>query len=117
MDHVRLHGSRMCTAFSSSRPGGSLQGTPPGLYIYEPIVQTSCTPQTMIPHRTGLGTLPGTIHTPPGTRHTPSVDRMTDMCKHITLPQTSFAGGKYIIIREATHFDTIATIVKQRTAE
>ena len=24
----------------------------------------------------------------------PSVDRTTDMCKNITLPQTSFAGGK-----------------------
>ena len=24
----------------------------------------------------------------------PPVDRMTDKCKHITLPQTSFAGGK-----------------------
>ena len=27
----------------------------------------------------------------------PSMDRMTDMCKNITLPQTSFAGGKYVI--------------------
>ena len=26
----------------------------------------------------------------------PPVDRMTDMCKNITLPQTSFAGGKYV---------------------
>ena len=25
--------------------------------------------------------------------HMPPVDRMTDMCKHITLPQTSFVGG------------------------
>ena len=32
------------------------------------------------------------IHTSP-----PSMDRMTDTCKNITLPQTSFAGGnKYI---------------------
>ena len=35
---------------------------------------------------------PGTRHHP-GTRHLPPVDRMTDRCKHITLPQTSFAGG------------------------
>ena len=28
---------------------------------------------------------------PPRTRHPPPVDRMTDRCKHITLPQTSFA--------------------------
>ena len=25
----------------------------------------------------------------------PSVDRMTAACENITLPQTSFAGGKY----------------------
>ena len=25
----------------------------------------------------------------------PTMDRMTDICKNITLPQTSFAGGKY----------------------
>ena len=25
--------------------------------------------------------------------HMPPMDRMTDMCKNITLPQTSFAGG------------------------
>ena len=28
-------------------------------------------------------------------RETPPVNRMTDRCKSITLPQTSFAGGKY----------------------
>ena len=39
---------------------------------------------------------PGRRHTPPGTRHTP-VNRITDTCKNITLPQTSFAGGKYSI--------------------
>ena len=27
-------------------------------------------------------------------RQTPPVNRMTDRCKNITLPQTSFAGGK-----------------------
>ena len=26
---------------------------------------------------------------------TPSVDRITDACENITLPQTSFPGGKY----------------------
>ena len=31
----------------------------------------------------------------PGTRHPPPVNRMTDRCKNITLPQTWFAGGKY----------------------
>ena len=28
-------------------------------------------------------------------RPLPPVDRMTDMCKNITFPQTSFVGGKY----------------------
>ena len=46
----------------------------------------------------GGGGPPGTPLPPgpgiPRTRH-PPVDRMTDRCKHITLPQTSFAGGKY----------------------
>ena len=28
-------------------------------------------------------------------RYSPPVNRMTDRCKNITLPQTSFAGGKY----------------------
>ena len=27
--------------------------------------------------------------------HAPPVNRMTNWCKNITLPQTSFAGGKY----------------------
>ena len=30
---------------------------------------------------------------PPGSRHPPPVNRMTNRCKNITLPQTSFAGG------------------------
>ena len=37
-------------------------------------------------------TCPGTQ---PGNRH-PPVNRMTNRCKNITLPQTSFAGGKNI---------------------
>ena len=31
---------------------------------------------------------------PPTTMHAPPVNRMTNRCKNITLPQTSFAGGK-----------------------
>ena len=30
-------------------------------------------------------------------RPLPPVDRMTDMCKNITLPQTSFGGGNYVV--------------------
>ena len=36
-----------------------------------------------------------TTHAPPRGNHTcPPVNRMTNRCKNITLPQTSFAGGK-----------------------
>ena len=36
------------------------------------------------------------VYTPLWTqRQTPSVNRMTDKCKNITLPQTSFAGLNY----------------------
>ena len=31
-----------------------------------------------------------------GVRYSPPVNRMTNRCKNITLPQTSFAGGKYL---------------------
>ena len=43
-------------------------------------------PQTRYP-------LPEQTPNPPGTRH-PPVNRMTNRCKNITLPQTSFAGCK-----------------------
>ena len=63
-----MHSTRMRTARSSGRPGGSPPGNPLGA-------------------------------DPPQTRHpqeqTPlPVSRITDTCKNITLPQTSFAGGK-----------------------
>ena len=32
---------------------------------------------------------------PASTEADPAVNRMRDRCKNITLPQTSFAGGKY----------------------
>ena len=37
----------------------------------------------------------------------PTMDRMTDMCKNITLPQTSFAGGKYGIFIFSFFFDNV----------
>ena len=40
----------------------------------------------------GAGNQPGT-RPPPRSRHHPPVNRMTNGCKNITLPQTSFAGG------------------------
>ena len=44
-------------------------------------------------HPSRPGTHPGTRH-PPGTRHTPLwTEFLTHASEHITLPQTSFAGG------------------------
>ena len=69
-----MHSSRMRTARSSSRPGG--------VSTRHPISQTRPAPQEQTP--------PKTRH-PPGP-DTPPVNRMTNRCKKITLPQTSFAG-------------------------
>ena len=74
---TRMHSSRMRTARSSSRPGDSPPGTPSARDQ-----ASSLEPDP-----------PGTRH-PPRTRHPPPpVDRMIDRSKHITLPQTSFAGN------------------------
>ena len=35
---------------------------------------------------------------PPATTHAPPVNRMTNRCKNITLPQTSFAGGNKTLV-------------------
>ena len=39
---------------------------------------------------------PGGVPGAGGVRYSPSVNRMTNRCKNITLPQTSFAGGNNI---------------------
>ena len=45
----------------------------------------------------GKGCLPGGLCIPAcNGADTPPLNKMIDMCKNITLPQTSFAGGKYI---------------------
>ena len=44
-----------------------------------------------VPGPVGGGSAPGGV---PGQILPPPVDRQTDACKLITLPQTSFAGGK-----------------------
>ena len=41
----------------------------------------------------GRGVLPGRGVSQHALRQTPPLNRMTDRCKNITLPQTSFAGG------------------------
>ena len=78
----------MRTARSSSHLGGLYQA-PPGP---DPPLGAG-TPLTRHPPRPGIPQKqapprPGTPR--PGT---PPVNRMTDRCKNITFPQTSFAGG------------------------
>ena len=81
---TRMHSSGMRTARSSGRPGGLHQtppwSRPPGAGTHPP-EQAPPKDQT-----------PQSSH-PPGSRHPPPMNRMTDRCKNITLPQTSFAGG------------------------
>ena len=82
---TRMHSSRMRTARSSGRPGGSPPGTPP----WERHLPSEQAPLGADPPEQ---TPPGTRH-PPGSR--PPLNRMTNRCKNITLPRTSFAGGNY----------------------
>ena len=90
---TRMHSSRMRTVCSSSRRGVSTRHTP----------RPKSRPR-------GPGTPPPPQQAPPGTRHSPQEHPpeqapprtrhppprgQTHACKHIKLPQTSFAGGKY----------------------
>ena len=54
----------------------------------------------------------GVVHGPGGVsqhalRQTPPVNRMTNRCKNITLPQTSFAGGKNDIAKNGFRINSI----------
>ena len=76
-DKTRMHSSRMRTARSSSRPGGSPQA---------PVEQTPPGANTLWEQ-----TLPPGADTPQEqtnpSEQTPPVDRITDACENITLPQ------------------------------
>ena len=82
---TRMHSSRMCTAHALTIGcGGGVCGVG-GSRRY------------LLGGYLPGGTCPGGCTCPegctcPGT-HPPSVNRMTDRCKNITLPKTSFAGG------------------------
>ena len=106
---TRIHSSRMRTARSSSCHGGwawtRYPSTSPlgvGLDKIPLNFPLGCGPGPD-PLNVPLGCGPGNTpwdQAPPRTRHTlprdqahPPVNRITDTCKNITLPQTSFAGG------------------------
>ena len=84
----------MRTARSSSRWGGSSPGTPPGTRHppgADPPEQTHPQDQAS----------PGTRHHPP-----PWTEFLTHAYENITLPQTSFAGGKHDIFKKLKLYDT-----------
>ena len=96
-----MHSSRMRTARSlivspylvvshTCPPGSNHMHAPPGATTHAPPGATTHAPWSNHAHP------PGSNHAcPPGaTTHDPPVNRMTNRCKNITLPQTSFAGGK-----------------------
>ena len=92
----------MRTVRSSGRPGGVSTRHTPTRHT-PPRDETLPGPGTHPPgsrHPPGPGTHPQSRHPPsPRSRHTPQSRHLhlrgqTHACEHITLPQTSFAGGK-----------------------
>ena len=86
---------------------------PPEQPCMSPPEQACMPPQSNNAHPPGATTPPGSnhacplsnhAHPPPGSNHAhPPVNRMTNWCKNITLPQTSFAGGNEIISLMSYH--------------
>ena len=103
---TRMHSSRMRTARSSSRPGGPPSGTPhPQDQAHTPARDQPLPPGNRH-HPPGPGTPPWTRHSPleqaplqeqtplgtgtpppPDQAPHPPVNRITDACENITLPQ------------------------------
>ena len=65
-------------------PPPSNHACPPAATTHAPLEQTHMLPSRDQPCMPPQG----------ATTHAPPVNRMTNRCKNITLPQTSFAGGK-----------------------
>ena len=75
-----------CPPGSNHAPPWSNPACPPGATTHAPPQSNhACPPQEQ----------PCTPHSPQSNHACPPVNRMTSRCKNITLPQTSFAGGKY----------------------
>ena len=68
--------------------GATMHTLPPGATTYTPRSNHACPPGAT------MHTPPQEQPCPPWSNHdTPPVNRMTNRCKNITLPQTSFAGS------------------------
>ena len=83
---------------------GVLARYPPGRYPHWQVPPRQVPPPgryTPLGRSPPAGTPPGQVHPPrqvhPPWQVHPPVNRMTNWCKNITLPQTSFAGGKKYI--------------------
>ena len=90
-----MHSCRMHTTRSLLYGGISVQGRVTGRFVSRGF----CVQGGLC-----LGSLSGGVSVPGGVSHRhppgqnlPPVDRMTDARKNITLPQTLFAGGNYLI--------------------
>ena len=86
-----MHSSRMRNTRSSSHPGGSPPGTP---WSRHPLDQA---PPEQVPPGAGNPpdqASPWTRHPPPGAGTPLWTEFLTHTSENITLPQTSFAGGK-----------------------
>ena len=120
IDETRMHSSRMRTTLSSSRWGGCLhQATsPPGtMHPRGPCTLLSQDhaphPHDHAPHPPKGPCNPRDHATPrpcthPGSRPPPHCGQ-THSCKHITLPQTSFAGGN-----ETTEFNILYHVCRKQ---
>ena len=109
-----MHSSRMRTArsFTISRRGVYLprgctcRGYLPGVYLPKWVyLPGGCTCLGAVPAQVGVpaqGDVPAWgLYLPMGgvpAQVLPPVNRMTNRCKNITLPQTSFAGGNYLLV-------------------
>ena len=101
---IRMHSSRMRTPSSSSRLRGGLHQAPPGTDPPTPLGPG--TPWDQIPLDQAP---PWNRHTPRDQAHTPPPCGQNDRCKHITLPQTSFADGN----NNKTIFDSYLSRFRQ----
>ena len=83
----------------------------PTLPRMTPSRMPSCHAHTPLPH------MPPAMHAPRHTSPPPPVDRMIDMCKNITFPQTSFEGGNNYVAKSDfrnLHLNRIASPVWHR---